>query len=104
VSWPLAALAVGGLVAAALQHRRGRERAAFLGSCAFLAGLLGATAAGLYPDLLRSTLGEAHSLTAQNTAASTHGLSVGLGWWLIGIPLAAAYFTYLFRSFAGKVA
>jgi cytochrome d ubiquinol oxidase subunit II len=104
LSWPLAALAVGGLVAAALLHRRGRERAAFLGSCAFLAGLLGATAAGLYPDLLRSTLGEAHSLTAQNAAAGAHGLRVGLRWWLIGIPLAAGYFAYLFRSFAGKVA
>jgi cytochrome d ubiquinol oxidase subunit II len=102
-AWPLPLVSLAGLAIALVQHRRGRERSAFLGSCAFLLGLLAATAAGLYPDLLRSTVGPEHSVNAQNAAASAHGLRVGFVWWLIGMPLATAYFSYLFRSFAGKV-
>jgi len=36
--------------------------------------------------------------------AGTYGLSVGLIWWPIGIAIAIGYFTFLFRTFKGKVA
>ena len=35
--------------------------------------------------------------------AGTYGLKIGLAWWVLGMILAAGYFTYVYRSFAGKV-
>lgn len=76
---------------------------AFLASAAFILGMGAATAFGLYPNLLPASTNPAYNLTIYNTAAGEYGLSVGLVWWSIGIILAAAYFTYLFYSFRGKV-
>jgi cytochrome bd ubiquinol oxidase subunit II len=33
-----------------------------------------------------------------------YSLRVGLVWWLFGIALAIGYFTFIYRSFWGKVA
>jgi cytochrome d ubiquinol oxidase subunit II len=96
-------LMLGGLGGVFHFLRRGRELAAFLSSCSFLLGLLGATMAGIYPVWLRSTIDPARSLTATNTASQTYALQVALVWWAIGITLAAGYFVYLFRSVRGKV-
>jgi cytochrome d ubiquinol oxidase subunit II len=104
LSWPFVLIAVSGLVAAPIAHRRGAELAAFLGSVAFLAGTLAATAAGLYPVLLPSAIDPRFSLDAQRSATGEHGLAVGLVWWTGAIVLAIAYFAYLFRSLRGKVA
>ena len=101
VAWPLPVVALGGL--AAVFALRKRELAPFLGSSAFLAGTLLATAAGLYPVMLPSTLNPAWSVTATAAAAGEHGLHVGLRWWLVGLPLAVSYTTYLFRTLRGKV-
>jgi cytochrome bd ubiquinol oxidase subunit II len=103
-SWPFVLIAVSGLVAAPLAHRRGAELAAFLGSVAFLGGTLAATAAGLYPVLLPSAIDPRFSLDARHSATGGHGLAVGLVWWTIAIVLAVAYFAYLFRSLRGKIA
>ena len=103
-SWPFVLIAVSGLVAAPIAHRRGAELAAFLGSVAFLAGTLAATAAGLYPVLLPSAIDPRFSLDAHRSATGEHGLAVGLVWWTCAIVLAIAYFAYLFRSLRGKVA
>ncbi len=82
---------------------RGRHLLAFLGSAAFILGLLAATAACVYPVMLKSTLDPAWSLTATNAATSPHGLRTGAKWWLIGFPIAVAYFVFLFRLHRGKV-
>jgi cytochrome d ubiquinol oxidase subunit II len=103
--WTLALvlIVVASLAAVFHFHRQRRELAAFLASSLFLLSILAATMAGNYPDLLRSTRDPAYNVTATNAAAGTYGLQVGLIWWLIGITLAVGYFTYLFRSFRGKV-
>jgi cytochrome d ubiquinol oxidase subunit II len=82
---------------------RGRDRLAFLGSAAFILGLLAATAACVFPVMLKSTLDPAWSLTAYNAAVSQHGLRTGLAWWLVGFPLAVGYLVFLFRIHRGKV-
>jgi cytochrome d ubiquinol oxidase subunit II len=102
-AWPFGALVVGGIAAAVLYLRRGRPLAAFLGSSAFLAGTLGATAVGLYPVILRSTVAPSFDLTAENAASGRDGLVLGLVWWTPAILLAVGYFVFLFRSFRGKV-
>ena len=93
-SWPMALLALVGLAGALRLH----DRRGFLASAAFLAGTLGATAAGLFPVLLPSTIDARYDVIAYTAAPGAHGLRVGLGWWAIGIPLAAAYTVYLYRN------
>jgi cytochrome d ubiquinol oxidase subunit II len=42
-------------------------------------------------------------LTVTTAKAGDYGLKIGLVWWILGMILAAAYSTYVYRSFAGKV-
>ncbi len=79
------------------------DRASFLSSSAFIVGMLGGAAFGLYPNMLPASTDPAFSLTIHNSAAARYGLSVGIVWWAIGMALALGYFTYLYRSFRGKV-
>jgi cytochrome d ubiquinol oxidase subunit II len=102
LAWLAALVAVAGLATAIVAIRRGRELASFLGSCAFLAGMLGATAAGLFPVLLRSAEDPSRSLTAFAASNDALGLRVALGWLAIGLPLALGYFTIVFRMHRGK--
>ena len=101
VAWLAATAALVGLVIAIAGNARRRPLPAFLGSCAFLAGMLGATAACLFPVMLRSIVDPAFSLTAQGGGGTEAGLRLALRWWLLGIPLVAFYFTLLFRLHRG---
>ena len=101
-TWPLVIGMLGGLAGVFYCQRLGRPGGAFLASCAFILGILAATMAGLYPDLLRSTLDPGHSVTALSAAAGDFGLRVGLAWWSVGIALVLGYFAYLYWSFAGS--
>jgi cytochrome d ubiquinol oxidase subunit II len=103
LAWVGLALFLAGLAVAAIGLRRGRFLLAFLGSGGFIIGILAATAASVWPVMLRSTLDPAWSLTAHNASASAHGLRVGLAWWLLGFPLALGYFAVLFWLHRGKV-
>jgi cytochrome bd ubiquinol oxidase subunit II len=96
------AVALAGLVALLAGIARGRDRAAFLGSCAFVAGLSAATAAAVYPVMLRATGDAALSMTVANGAGDPSGLRVALGWFAVGFPLALAYLAFLFRMHRGK--
>jgi cytochrome bd-type quinol oxidase subunit 2 len=102
-TWLLLVLIVGSLAMVFLSLRRARELPAFLASSLFIASLLGATAAGQFPELLVSTLDPANDLNIYNAVAGGLGLRIGLFWWSVAILLAIGYFTYLFRSFRGKV-
>ena len=97
IVWLGAAAAAAGLATAAVASRRGRDTRAFLGSCAFLTGLMVATAGLYYPDILRSSLDRSQSLTVSLAANDHKGLEVALTWWCIGAPLAVAYFVLVFR-------
>lgn len=103
LAWVATALFLGGLGAVFAGLARNRHLAAFLGSCAFILGILAATAACVWPVMLPSTLDPAASLTATNAAAGPGSLKAGLGWWFVGFPLALAYFAVLFRIHRGKV-
>lgn len=90
-----------GLVFAGLKLQR--YLLAFLGSGAFILGLLAASAACVYPVMLKSTLDPQFDLTALNASVGAHGLRTGLAWWLIGFPIAIGYLAFLFRFHRGKV-
>jgi len=96
-------LAVTGLAGVPFELRKRSERRAFFASCAYLTGMLTSVVFGVYPMVLpaRNPL---YSLTVSNAKAGNYGLRVGLVWWVPGMILAAGYFTFVYRSFAGKVA
>jgi len=97
------ALALFGLGASFAFARRGEDRRAFAGSCAYLAGMMASAAFGLYPYVLPALGDPSRGLTVQSAAASRYGLGVGLVWWPVGLLLAAAYAFFTYRRFAGKV-
>ncbi|HMF94053.1 MAG TPA: cytochrome d ubiquinol oxidase subunit II [Vicinamibacterales bacterium] len=97
-----ALVALAGLAALAAGLRRQRDGLAFLGSCAFLIGMLAATAACVFPTMLRSVVNEGWSLTAYNASAPAASLDRGIRWWAIGLPLAVIYFVIVFRLHRGR--
>ena len=106
VTWPvgliLPLLAVAGLAGVAFELRKHAERKAFFASCLYLVGMLTSVVFGVYPMVLPAR-NPAYSLTIEGAKAGAYGLKVGLIWWIVGMILAAGYFTYVYRSFAGKV-
>lgn len=82
---------------------RGQFLAAFFASTAYIAAMLGGAAFATYPYLLPASTDLGLSLTIYNARTGAYSLSVGLIWWLLGMALAVAYFTFLYRSFRGKV-
>src|SRR5690242_4082773 len=95
-------LAVAGLAGVLFELRRRDERRAFFASCAYLTGMLTSVVFGVYPMVLPAR-NPMYSLTVATAKAGNYGLKVGLVWWVFGMILAAGYFTYVYRSFAGKV-
>ncbi len=95
----LGAVALAGML---YFRRRERNTAAFLASSAFIVGMLGGAAWGLFPNLLLATKDPASSLTVYN-AAAPGGLGIGLVWFAVGISLVITYTVYVYRSFWGKV-
>jgi cytochrome bd ubiquinol oxidase subunit II len=106
LTWPagfvLPLLAVAGLAGVAFELRKREERKAFLASCLYLLGMLTSVVFGVYPMVLPAR-NPTYSLTVKSAQADAYGLKIGLIWWVLGMILAAGYFTYVYRSFAGKV-
>jgi cytochrome d ubiquinol oxidase subunit II len=96
-------LAAGGLGMVGTGLRGNRDLRAFLGSCAFLTGMLTAIAVCVFPAMLRSITNDAWSLTAYNSSVPFESLRIARRWWAIGLPLVLLYFYVLFRLHRGKV-
>jgi cytochrome bd ubiquinol oxidase subunit II len=95
---PLAAIAIG--VAGWFAKQ---DRTRFLASCGFIVAMLVGAVLGVYPYVLPSNGNPQLGLTIYNASAAPYGLSIGLRWFIPGIVLAAGYFFYVYRHFAGKV-
>lgn len=106
LTWPLGLifpfLAVAGLAGVRFEVVKRDERKAFFASCAYIAGMLTSVVFGVYPMVLPAR-NPVYSLTVSGAKAGAYGLKIGLVWWSIGIVLAAGYFTFVYRSFGGKV-
>lgn len=101
--WIIPVPVLGSLAAMPLYRSRGRDRSAFLASTAYIIGMLSGAAFALYPYLLPASTDPAYGLTVHNAKTGAYSLKVGLIWWGLGIVLAIGYFTFLYRSFRGKV-
>jgi cytochrome bd ubiquinol oxidase subunit II len=80
-----------------------REMRAFIGSNLLLAALLATGGAALFPIVLHSTLTPENSLSAYDVAAGPNSLGYAAIWWPISFALAASYFVFVSRRYAGKV-
>jgi cytochrome bd ubiquinol oxidase subunit II len=81
----------------------GREFRAFLSSCASIAALLALFAAGIFPNIVISTINPEYSLTIYNAASSQKTLNIMLIIAAIGIPFVLAYTISIYWIFRGKV-
>ena len=97
-----AAVAVAGLVGIFRGLAQDRDLATFTGSSAFLAGLSTATAACVFPVMLRAIPDPALSLTAFNSGGDPAGLKTAVRWLVVGLPLAVFYFVVVFRLHRGR--
>jgi cytochrome d ubiquinol oxidase subunit II len=106
LTWPwafvLPLVAAAGLAGVAFALRKHDERKAFFASCAYLAGMLTSVVFGVYPMVLPAR-NPVYSLTVDGAKAGAYGLKAGVIWWIVGMILAAGYFTFVYRSFRGKV-
>ncbi|OZV69694.1 cytochrome d ubiquinol oxidase subunit II [Winogradskyella aurantia] len=68
-----------------------------------MAFLLMLVAFQLYPVLLPSTIDPKYSVTIYNAASSQKSLGIMLTIVVIGTPLLAGYFIFLYKTFYGKV-
>jgi cytochrome d ubiquinol oxidase subunit II len=98
--WIFPLLALAGLAGARFFTD---ELRAFLGSCAYIVGMLTSAAFGVYPYVLPSNSNQSLGLTIYNTAPAEYGLKIALAWWIPGMLLALAYTVFVYRKFAGKV-
>jgi len=81
---------------------KGKEKLAFVASSLYIAAMLVGAAFALYPVVLPAR-DHQYDLTIYNSAAGSHGLSVGLAWWTFAAVLVVAYFAFVYRVFSGKV-
>lgn len=96
------AIALVGLAVTGWAGRLGADHRAFLGSCAYLIGMLASVAFGLYPFVLPSSVDPGRGLDIYAAATGAYGLRVGLMWFVPGMLLVTAYFVFTYRRLAGK--
>ncbi len=101
--WIFPVVAVAGLLAIRLCLNAHVDFWAFIGSAAFIVGLLCSAAFGLYPNVLPAVPDASRSLTIHNVAAPAYGLKIGFIWWIPAFLLATAYSVFVYRHFRGKV-
>lgn len=93
-------LAVGNIPRAIYQ---GRPFYAFLSSGATIVAMLALFGAALYPNLIRSSLDPAWSLTISNAASSQQTLAIMRNIAFIGMPFVLAYTVAIYWVFRGRV-
>ncbi|HEY1789483.1 MAG TPA: cytochrome d ubiquinol oxidase subunit II [Verrucomicrobiae bacterium] len=83
--------------------KNGWDLCAVIASGAFIAGLMIAGAAGVFPIMLYSTIAPENSMSAYQNAAAGHGLAVALVWWPLSLIFSLIYFIFIYRHYTGKV-
>ena len=96
-------LALGAIICVPCFANRGLDGTAFLFSSASIALLFILFGLGTYPNMVRSSLDPAYSLTLFNSSATVKTLKVVMIVAGIGVPMVLAYGFWIYRVFRGKV-
>lgn len=99
----LPVLAVLGLVASPVLSRQGKAWWAWGASALFIATATLFGVAGVFPNIVGSSLDPAASVTAFNSASSTLTLEIMLGVVLAFLPVVIAYQAWVYVKFGGAV-
>ena len=102
-AWVALLAVVAGVFLLSSGLRGARESRALAGSSSIVAGLLASAAAGVFPEMLHSTLAPEYSLTASAGATTAYGLAVALFWWPAAAVVAFAYAALVARLYQDKV-
>ncbi|BEQ13713.1 cytochrome d ubiquinol oxidase subunit II [Desulfoferula mesophila] len=103
VLWVLPALAVAGLLATRLFLQQGAAWKSWFASSAVVVGATLFGVAGLYPNLLPSSIDPKASLTVVNAASSPLTLKIMLGVALVMVPVVIAYQVWVYHLFRHEV-
>ncbi|MCE5229951.1 cytochrome d ubiquinol oxidase subunit II [bacterium] len=101
--WGLVALNVLAIANIPRAVHFGRPIEAFISSACAIAALITLFGFGIFPNLIRSSLGPAFNLTIYNAASSHYTLTVMLVIAAIGLPFVLAYTVSIYWIFRGKV-
>lgn len=96
-------LSLAAVIAIPVFIRKKQDGNAFLASCLSIFLLLSLFLLGTFPNIARSTLDPAASLTLMNSSVSELALWILVGVSFTGAPLSFFYFPYIYRVFKGKV-
>lgn len=96
-------LAVAGLVASTIFARKGQAWTAWGASSLFLLCAVGFGVAGMFPNIVGSSLDPAFSATAFNSASSPLTLKIMLGVALSVLPIVIAYQVWVYARFGHVV-
>jgi len=102
-SWLGLIVILASAVAMVLGLKKWNEKRAFLGGNFLIVGLLATGAAAIFPVMLFSTIAPEFSLTAYQVASSPNSLFLAAFWWPMALIMAAGYFIFISRRYAGKV-
>jgi len=102
-AWIGLALVASGLAAIFTGLRSSIEVRTFLGSCVFIAGLLGTAAASLFPVMLYSTVSPDYSITAYNGSSDLSSLRAATYWWPMALALTLVYFWFVGKHYRSRV-
>jgi cytochrome d ubiquinol oxidase subunit II len=101
--WAIPLLALLAIVMTGLSNNGGKMKRAFVWCALSIAGLMGMSGAGLFPNLVPALNNPRWSLTLANASSSALTLKVMLIVAAIGVPLVAAYTIWTYKIFSGKV-
>jgi cytochrome d ubiquinol oxidase subunit II len=97
-------LAIGAAAAIRLYQGRASDALAFGAGAAFIVGVMGSVAAGLYPTLLPGRPGSGlPGLDIHNAASPDGSLRIALGVYLAGMTVVIFYLVNIYRIWRGKV-
>jgi cytochrome bd ubiquinol oxidase subunit II len=101
--YPLALLGLIAITSLWVSLKKRCDGWAFISSCMVILSLVLLYSLGTFPNLVRSSLGEAYSLTCFNSSSTLFTLKILLGIAFAGIPLFMLYAAYTYKVFRGKV-
>ncbi|MDA8087764.1 MAG: cytochrome d ubiquinol oxidase subunit II [Nitrospiraceae bacterium] len=99
ILWLLPAIAVAALLAIKYLTLTGRQLRAFFASCVTILFVVFTGVAGLYPDLIPSSLDPAYSLTLFNSSSSVYTLRIMTVVAVVFVPVVIAYQLWIYRIF-----